>query len=138
MTLEFDPRIVDELKATCKSMQEEGKLLSSDQLTNYISAFRTRFGPERLKALHGVDLLETLHSHGNRDSLVYWLEFKDDDEFPSPQFGSISGGSAHKFGLFRKRETGKWVSGAPQNEYELTLEQAIEKATQHRDQLLKG
>jgi len=79
-----------------------------------------------------------MHSHGNKDSLVYWLEFKDDDEFPSHQFGSISGGSAHKFGLFRKRETGKWVTGAPLHEQELTLEQAIEKATQHRNQLLKG
>jgi len=138
MALELDPRIVGELKATCKSMEEEGELLTKDQLMHYYGTFRARFGPERLKALNGVDLLETMHSHGNKDSLVYWLEFKDDDEFPSPQFGSISGGSAHKFGLFRKRETGKWVTGAPQKEQELTVEQAIEKATQHRDQLLKG
>jgi 5-methylcytosine-specific restriction enzyme B len=138
MAPELDPRIVDELKATYTSMEEAGELLTRDQLTNYYATFRARFGPEKLKALNGVDLLETMHSHGNKDSLVYWLEFKDDDEFRSPEFGSISGGSAHKFGLFRKRETGKWVTGAPQNERELTLEQAIEKATQHRDQLLKG
>ena len=43
----------------------------------------------------GVDgeaLLHTMHDHGNRDSLVYWLEFKDDDEFlelgPDEYFGS--------------------------------------------------
>ena len=29
-----------------------------------------------------------------RDSLVYWLQFKDDDEFPSVAFGNIAGGSA--------------------------------------------
>ena len=32
--------------------------------------------------------------HGNYDSLVYWLEFKNDDEFPTRQFGSIGGGTA--------------------------------------------
>ena len=138
MALTLDPRIVDELKVTYKSMEEKGELLSKDELTSYYGTFRARFGPEKLKALSGADLLETMHSHGNKDSLVYWLEFKDDDEFHSPQFGSISGGSAHKFGLFRRRENGRWVTGAPQNERELTLEQAIEKATQHRDQLLKG
>jgi len=36
-----------------------------------------------------------MHDHGNRDSLVYWLEFKDDEEFPAI-FGSIAGGSALK------------------------------------------
>src|SRR6266567_3885887 len=124
MALTLDSRIVDELKVTYKSMEEKGELLSRDKLTSYSSTFRAHFGPEKLKALSGVDLLETMHSHGNKDSLVYWLEFKDDDEFHSLQFGSISGGSAHKFGLFRKRETGKWVTGAPLHEQELTLEQA--------------
>jgi 5-methylcytosine-specific restriction protein B len=138
MAQELDLGIIEELKATCKAIEEAGELLTRDQLARYFATFRARFGPDRLKSLNGPDLLETMHSHGNKDSLVYWLEFKDDDEFPSPQFGSISGGSAYKFGLFRKRETGKWVTGAPQNEQELTLEQAIEKATQHRDQLLKG
>ena len=79
-----------------------------------------------------------MHSHGTKDSLVYWLEFKNDDEFPSPQFGSIAGGSAYKFGLFRKRENGQWVTGSPQKEQVLTLEQAIEKAKSHRDQLVQG
>lgn len=138
MAVEFDSSIVADLKATYKAMEEKGELLSSEDLAKYYHAFRTRFGPHRLRALNGESLLETMHSHGNKDSLVYWLEFKDDDEFPAPEFGSISGGSAHKFGLFRKRESGKWVTGAPQSEQELTLEQAIEKATQHRDQLLKG
>jgi hypothetical protein len=41
-----------------------------------------------------------MHAHGNRESLVYWLEFKNDDEFPGQMFGSIAGGSAHKFGCF--------------------------------------
>ncbi|HHT72404.1 MAG TPA: hypothetical protein GX008_01675 [Firmicutes bacterium] len=37
--------------------------------------FRTRFGPDKLQALDGVELLETLFGHSTRSSLVYWLEF---------------------------------------------------------------
>ena len=65
--------------------------------------------PGVLTKLDGEDLLETMHAHGNKDSLVYWLEFKNDDEFPA-RFGSIAGGSAFKFGIFRRKETGTWVT----------------------------
>ena len=136
--MNLDETIAQELKKLYQELESERKLLSQEQLENYYNTFRSRFGPERLKNLDGEALLETMHSHGTKDSLVYWLEFKDDDEFPSSQFGSIAGGSAYKFGLFWRRETGKWVTGSPQHERELTLEQAVEKARQHRDQLLKG
>src|SRR3989440_9135960 len=138
MALELDSRIVDELKATYKSLQNEGKLLSNEQSEKYYSTFRSRFGPDKLKNLDGEALLNLMHDLGNKDSLVYWLEFKDDDEFPSMRFGSISGGSSFKFGLFRRKETGKWTTGSPQNSQELSIEQAIDKARQHRDQLIKG
>ncbi len=59
-------------------------------------AFRSHFGPDVLKSLDGPALLNAMHTHGNKESLVYWLEFKKDDEFPGPTFGSIAGGSAHK------------------------------------------
>jgi 5-methylcytosine-specific restriction enzyme B len=138
MELEFDERIVLEVRELYTSLLNEGKLLSGEELAGYYSTFRSRFGPDRLKNLDGEALLETMHSHGNRDSLVYWLEFKDDVEFPSPHFGSIAGGSAFKFGLFRKRETGTWTTGAPTNPVELSVEQAVEVARRHRDQLIKG
>ena len=138
MLLELDKRIDQELKEVYKMLEIEGKLLSGEQLAGYYSTFRSRFGPDRLKNLDGEALLETMHNLGNRDSLVYWLEFKDDEEFPSPRFGSIAGGSAFKFGLFRKKETGRWTTGSPQNPEELTVEQAIDKARQHRDQLIGG
>jgi 5-methylcytosine-specific restriction enzyme B len=138
MALELDNRIAEELRKLHKSLEEQGKLLSSEQLAEYYSTFRSRFGPDKLKSLDGEALLNIMHDIGNRDSLVYWLEFKDDDEFPSMRFGSISGGSSFKFGLFRKKETGKWTTGSPQNPKELSIEQAIDKARQHRDQLIKG
>lgn len=134
----LDERIAEELRKLYKSLQDEGKLLSDEQLEKYYSTFRSRFGPDKLKNLDGEALLNIMHDIGNRDSLVYWLEFKDDDEFPSPRFGSIAGGSAFKFGLFRKKETGKWTIGSSKNQLELTVEQAIDKARQHRDQLIGG
>jgi 5-methylcytosine-specific restriction protein B len=75
-----------------------------------------------------------MHAHGTKDSLVYWLEFKDDEEFPA-RFGGIGGGSAYKFGIFRRKETGTWVSASGKD---LTVEEAIPIARKHRDQLLRG
>jgi 5-methylcytosine-specific restriction enzyme B len=134
----LDERIAQDLREWYKTLESEGKILSSEQLSEYYGTFRNRFGPDKLKSLDGEALLTIIHDIGNRDSLVYWLEFKDDDEFPSMRFGSISGGSSFKFGLFRKKETGKWTTGSPQNPQELSIEQAIDKARQHRDQLIKG
>jgi len=58
--------------------------------------------------------LETIHAHGNKESLVYWLEFKNDEEMPAI-FGGIGGGSALKFKIYRSKETGDWKTGSPQN-----------------------
>ena len=87
--------------------------------------------------LDGEELLDSMHALGTRDSLVYWLEFKNDDEFPA-HFGSIAGGSAFKFGIFRSKETGSWVTGSPIDVKELTVPQAVEVARKHRDELVKG
>jgi 5-methylcytosine-specific restriction protein B len=84
------------------------------KLAAYYATFRERFGPQRLTNLDGEELLTTMHAHGNRDSMVYWLEFKNDDEFPTASFGSIAGGSAFKFGIFQRKETGEWVTGSSQ------------------------
>ena len=117
----LDNRIAEELKKLHKSLEDQGGLLSREQLADYYSTFRSRFGPDKLKNLDGEALLNIMHDIGNRDSLVYWLEFKDDDEFPSMRFGSISGGSSFKFGLFRRKETGKWTTGSHQNPKELSI-----------------
>ena len=102
------------------------------------ATFRSHFGPDQLKALDGAALLNAMHTHGNKESLVYWLEFKNDDEFPGPAFGSIAGGSAHKFGLFRRKETQEWVVGSPKNDKNISEADAIIIARKHRDQLLLG
>ncbi len=43
----------------------------------------------------------------------YWLEFKNDDEFNYRLFGSISGGSAAKFGPWQDKKTGDWRAKQP-------------------------
>ena len=133
----LDEKLTQELKDIYKQLNSKGEILSQSQLDGYYEIFRKRFGPDKLKGLDGEELLKTIHEHGNQDSLVYWLEFKDDDEFPA-NFGSIAGGSALKFGIYRRRETGTWMTGSPKAQTEITLDQAIECARKHRDDLIKG
>jgi 5-methylcytosine-specific restriction protein B len=133
----IEPRLKEDLRDRYQQLFNEGALPSREQLARYYATFRSRFGPEQLRSLDGEALLTTMHDHGNRDSLVYWLEFKDDEEFPA-HFGSIAGGSALKFGIYRRKETGAWMTGSPQKQVELSTEEAIEIARRHRDQLLRG
>ncbi len=133
----LDDRIRSRILDDHRKLTADGKLLSRSQLDACYRTFRTRFGPDVLAGLDGEELLEAMHAHGNRDSLVYWLEFKNDEEFPA-KFGSILGGTSFKFGVFRFKETGGWVTGSPQKVIELTVSQAVEIARKHRDQLIRG
>jgi len=132
----LDPRVQQSLRTLHESVMKRGELMTKDRLSEYYAQFRERFGPDRLKSLDGEVLLNTMHAHGNQDSLVYWLEFKSDAEFPTRQFGSISGGSALKFGLYKSKDSGEWMAGHPTNQVTLTLADAITIARKHRDQLI--
>ncbi|MBP8106521.1 MAG: AAA family ATPase [Caldilineaceae bacterium] len=131
------PQLLQDLLKLHQSMLAEGKLRARAQLEQYYSTFRMRFGPQVLANLDGESLLLTMHDHGTYESLVYWLEFKNDDEMPAI-FGSIAGGSALKFGIYKRKETGAWMTGSPQKQLEISVEQAIDVARKHRDQLLQG
>src|SRR4051794_29880982 len=100
MEVHLDERIIQKLKDLYKKQESEGKLSSHAQLEQYYKSFRDKFGPDRLNNLDGEALLETMHGAGTKASLAYWLEFKNDEEFPAV-FGSIAGGTSFKFGLFR-------------------------------------
>jgi len=128
----------DELLDRYQQMINEEELLTREQLSRYYRTFQERFGPEQLRNLDGEALLETMHGHGNQDSLVYWLEFKNDEEFPSRHFGSIAGGSALKFGIYRSKKSGTWMTGSPSNQKELSVEEAIEIARNNKRELLRG
>ena len=128
-----------EIQGKHEELLNEGRLYSQTQLDQYYSIFRQRFGTDALKGLDGEALLTFMHDHGNKDSMVYWLEFKNDEEFDTKRFGSIAGGSALKFRIFRRKETGHWQAGGESNKpKDITVEEAVEIARKHRDQLLKG
>jgi len=117
----------------------DATIFYDDQLLkdNY-ELFRSRFGPEQLQSLDGEALLENLFNHSNRDSLVYWLEFKNDDEFSTNAFGGIGGGSAFKFGIFRRSDDGEWITGHPKDMRIVGLSEAVQIARNYRDLLVKG
>ena len=129
--------LLKELGDIYERLRNQGLLIPQDQLDSYHGTFRAHFAPERLAELDGEALLDKMHNQSNRDSLVYWLEFKNDEEFPSG-FGSIGGGSALKFGIFRRRETGEWVTGSPTQQRALSTEEAILYVRKYRDQLIAG
>lgn len=133
----LNEHIFQELKTLHTQLSNEGKVLTEQKLNECYSLFRRRFGPEEISKWEGEALLNNMHLHGNYDSLVYWLEFKDDDELPF-WFGSISGGSALKFGIFKRKETGEWIIGSSKKQKAISLEDAIEVARKHRDELIRA
>src|SRR5262245_29540633 len=133
----LEKAVLDHVKRGHEQLLEQGQLPSREKLQEYFATFRARFAPEKLRQLDGEELLNTMHAHGNHDSLVYWLEFKNDEEFPAI-FGSIMGGSALKFGIYRSEETGAWMTGHSRVQKEISVADAIQIARSHRDQLIAG
>jgi hypothetical protein len=123
------------LMATYNKLEKRGGILSHEKLKAAYEIFRLRFGPDKLKTLDGEILLNTIHGRGDKNSLVYWLEFKNDTDFPN-SFGSIKGGNSLKFGIAKKVDTGEWTTGNAINPTILTTEQAVAEVRKHRDQLL--
>lgn len=121
-----------------KTLLSENKIVSEDKLKENHELFKNNFGPDKLKSLDGEVLLETMFNHGNKGSLVYWLEFKNDEEFQSGLFGGIGGGSALKFGIYKRKEDGKWITGHSKDMKEISIAEAISIARERRDLLVKG
>ena len=137
----LDETIRSNIKERYQQLLNEGKLPTLEQLDKEYALFRERFGPSALQSLDGEELLSYMHDlrRTNRGSLVYWLEFKNDEEFQTRRLGSISGGSALKYRIFQRKETGSWQAGGKGNKPEdITLEEAIDYARSHRDQLVRG
>jgi len=136
MTL--DPRLATRLKQTRATLEQRGQLLPAERMDVFLANFRARFGPDRLRTLSGTELLDTMHRHGGGESLVYWLEFKNDEEFEYRPFGSIAGGSALKFRLYWRAENGSWMTGNSTEQRAINEAEAVAMAESHRGQLIAG
>ena len=122
-----------------KHIEESGlELPSNDDAVEQCRAdFMERYSPDKLAALSDEEVLQYIfYSDGdNSESLCYWIERNSQcREF----FGSISGGSAYKFGLFKKKDTGVWTSGSANNSKELSDEEALQLGKSIRDALVNG
>ncbi len=129
--------VATQIRAAHDRLGASGELLPSDVAARCYARFRERFGPDVLARLDGEALLQTMHGRGDRESLAYWLEFKDDKELPA-RFGSILGGSALKFGLYFAKETGQWMTGNPRQQRRMTLDEAVTEVRAQRDELVAG
>jgi 5-methylcytosine-specific restriction protein B len=125
------------LRETHRELLVGGELLSRGHVEQQQRRFREEFGPDVLARLDGEALLAKMHGRGTKDSLVYWLEFKNDAEFGG-QFGGIGGGTALKFGMYQAAESGAWMTGTSRGVDVLSTDQAIVRARSQRDQLVRG
>lgn len=110
-----------------------GSLENSD-LDDMFVKFRREFGPEVLNGLEGVDLINKIFAHdSDKSTLCYKLEHSKEY-----MRGGIGGGSAYKFYLFKKNDTGEWNSGSSKKPKTLSENEAIEVGTKIRDALVNG
>lgn len=84
---------------------------TEDELASILDEFRRKFAPKRLMELSDEDLLREMFytAEQTNDSMCYWLEFQKDCR---SQFGSVTGGTSLKFGLYQNKE-GEWITGSP-------------------------
>ena len=90
----------------------------SSDIRKELEYFQKAYAPEILEALDDASILPKLFYtiSDNTQSLCYFLER---NKACRSYFGSIAGGSAYKFGLFQKKETGKWTTGSSLKPQEL-------------------
>lgn len=105
----------------------------SEDIISALNTFQNQFSPEILASLSDDDLLSTIF--GGTNSLCYWLERQKECR---TFFGSIAGGSAYKFVLFKKSDTGIWNTGSSLKPVELSDEDALTLGKSIRDILVKG
>ncbi len=110
---------------------------SSGEVEAAMEEFKAAYSPEKLEALDDDSLLSALfYSLGdNTKALCCYIEM---NKACRSYFGSIAGGSAYKFGLFQKKETGLWTTGSPQKPQELSEDEALELGKTIRDALVNG
>ena len=111
--------------------------VTREDIENSLETFRKAYAPEILESLDDEAILPAIFytSGDNTNALCCWLEMNKECR---SYFGSIAGGSAYKFGLFQRKETGEWVTGSPQKPQELSEVEALNLGKEIRDALVRG
>ena len=115
----------------------ENKLgnFEKEEFENCFKSFQEKFSPEILKQLDGENLLNFIFLHdSDKTTLCYNLEFSK--EYAST--GSIKGGSASKFSLFKRNKDGKWAAGGGRSIHAVNINEAIDIGTKIRDAIVNG
>lgn len=128
------PVLARELAELHEKLGSNGAFPTRSEITRMVGLFRERFGPEVLAGLDGLPLLQRMHARGTKDSLVHWIEFKEDEELTASTFGSIAGGSALKFGVYQSVEAGAWMTGTALEQQRLERDEAVTLARRQRDE----
>lgn len=120
----------EELKITSNFVEDN----MLEEQRNY---FTRKFSKEILVKMTLEEALENLMNLKNRDSLVYHLEFKNDEDFNTNNFGSILGGSAGKFTIFHSNKFNQWVKWEGNSQVPISDEVAQEIAYEICQNLIK-
>lgn len=99
----LDPRVEKSLRDAHDALALRGDLLSVDRMRASYAAFRSRFGPDVLKSLDGPALLNAMHSHGNKESLVYGWSSRTMTSSPVQRLGASPGGARINLDYFGVR-----------------------------------
>lgn len=133
-----EPEVVLSEDETIRRFILEAQKVSTvnEEAEELYGEFRTRFSPEVLQTLEGLDLLHRMfiNETDKKDNLCYVLEY--DRRFNL--FGSVAGGSAYKYGLFYSWDKKSWMTGSGKKPIKLDESQAIDLGKSIRDELCAG
>jgi 5-methylcytosine-specific restriction protein B len=101
--------VISFLLEKLKEAREEMNFLDSYTVEKQRNYFISKFSKEVLLSMNPKECLTSLMYLGNPESMVYHLEFKNDDDFTNSYFGSISGGSSGKYTIFNSNKYNQWV-----------------------------
>lgn len=102
------------------------------KLSDGYSDFKSKYGPEILKALDGEELLDKMFlGKGSNDNLCHYLEHD------SEEYGRLGIGNASCYGIYYSKSKNSWVKGKGNSTEELSINEAIEEGRKIRDLIVQ-
>lgn len=136
----MESRINDIVNKLSENYQKYGstiKFEKDETLERYQDYFIEKFSLATLERMSPQETLNELMNMNNQESMVYWLEFKNDEEFKTGLFGGIQGGSAGKYTMFHSKKYNQWVKWESHKQVPISDEEAADRADQIRRNLIK-